>query len=69
MVISPRQKHQLSELKLNLLIHDKQIQHVDEHKVLGVIIDKELRWEQHIHSICKKVSKKYIRTFQTKTIS
>ena len=66
MVISTRQKHQLSELKLNLLIHDKEIQHVDEHKVLGVIIDKELRWEQHIHTICKKVSKNIYLLFKLK---
>ena len=66
MVITSRQKHQLSDLRLQLHVDSNKIQSVDNHKVLGVIVDKELRWEQHIHSICNKVSRNLYLLFKLK---
>ena len=33
------------------------ISQVTETKFLGVILDEKLNWQQHIHLVCKKISK------------
>jgi hypothetical protein len=57
MLISTRQKHQLSTNTLTLKLSDSNIEQVNEHKLLGVVIDNSLRWNAHIDSLCKRVSK------------
>ena len=57
MIVTTRQKHQLAPLALNLAINNVPIERVQEHKVLGVILDEELSWESHINFICKKLSR------------
>ena len=57
MLMTTRQKHQLSPLTLNLSIDNKSIDQVDSHKLLGVVLDHQLCWKPHIDSLCKKLSK------------
>ena len=57
MVITSRQKHQLKPLTLNLSIDSNTIEQVHTHKVLGVLIDDQLRWENHISSLSKKLAR------------
>ena len=57
MVVTTRQRHQLKPLVLNLAFQSQNITQVSEHKLLGVTVDKELKWEAHINNVCKKVSK------------
>ena len=57
MTITTRQKHQLKLPKLNLTIQSKPIEQVATHRLLGVTIDEQLKWEPHIKTICDKVSK------------
>ena len=60
MVITSRQKHQLDTLSLNLSVNSSKIEQVKEHRVLGLVIDQEMKWEAHIRSLCKKTIKKSI---------
>ena len=57
MIITTRQKQQVIRAKLNLKLDHKNIQEVKQHKMLGVIIDSELTWNQHIVNLIKKISK------------
>jgi hypothetical protein len=57
MVISSRQKHQRAPLSLNLVLGAHTVEQVETHKVLGVTIDNELRWQPHITNICKLVAR------------
>ena len=57
MVLTTRQKHQRRPLTLNLTLGKTPVQQVREHRVLGVIIDEELKWQSHIDNVCKHVSK------------
>ena len=57
MVITTRQKHQLKTLSLKLSVGASQIEQVREHRVLGIILDQEMKWESHITSLCKKLSR------------
>ena len=59
MLITTRQKRQNLPVKLPPIhIANKVVEEVDSHKVLGVIIDNNLSWSNHISSLCKKLSKK-----------
>ena len=57
MVICTRQKRQLSPLLLNLSMADTTIKQVSKHRLLGVIIDQNLTWQDHISHIGKTISK------------
>ena len=57
MVITSRQKHQLRPLSLSLSIDNHPIEQVHKHKVLGVIIDDELCWANHIDLLSKKLAR------------
>ena len=56
MIITTRQKHQRAPLKLSLSLGEKNIQQVNEHKVLGLIIDSDLSWHSHLNSLTKRLS-------------
>lgn len=57
MIITTRQKHQLTHEKLNLVLDDKVIEQVSEHRLLGVVVDEKLRWDAQIEDVCKKLSR------------
>ena len=56
MVITSRQKHQLQPLTLKLQINTETVEQVSNHRVLGIMVDQELRWHVHINNVCKRVS-------------
>ena len=58
MVIGTRQKHQLSPLQVKLTLEKTDTEQVHEHRVLGVTIDAEMKWQSHLSNVCKTVSKK-----------
>jgi len=55
--ISFQKKHQLKPLILNLTLGTNIIEQVREHKVLGITIDEELKWQPHTDNICKQVAR------------
>ena len=56
MLITTRQKRQNLETKLRpLTINNQIIDEVDNHKVLGVTIDNNLSWTNHLTSLCKRI--------------
>ena len=50
-------KKQLDMLSLKLFIGPKQIEQVNQHRVLGVTVDHVLRWLPHLENILKSVSR------------
>ena len=58
MIITTRQKHQLSDLSLRLSLDGQNIENVTEHRLLGLIVDNKFRWEAQIQHIRKSMSKK-----------
>ena len=58
MIITTRQKHQLSDLSLRLSLDDQNIENVTEHRPLGLIVDNKFRWHAQIECIRKSMSKK-----------
>ena len=57
MVITSRQKHQLTKPKLDLFIGDISVEQVKSHKMLGICLDSELNWQTQIHNLTKRLSK------------
>ena len=51
-----------------LFIGDSQVKNVDQTRYLGLIVGRKLNWEEHINSLCTKVSRaigflKYTRRY------
>ena len=58
MILTTRQKRQiLSSPPVQLLVGNKQLHEVSEHKLLGVIMDN-LTWGPHIRYLCKSLAKR-----------
>ena len=66
MVIATRQKHQRSPLRLKLDINSKTVVQVTEHRVLGITIDDEFKWQSHVSNICETVTKNMFLMSQLK---
>ena len=56
MIITTRQKHQLSDLPLRLSLGGQNIENVTEHRLLGLIVDNKFRWQAQSEHICKSMS-------------
>ena len=57
MIIGTRQKLITQDLnRINVRVDDTPIKRVQHTKSLGLIIDDNLQWKNHINSICKKIS-------------
>ena len=57
MIITTRQKHQLSGLSLRLSLGGQNIENVTEHRLLRFIVDNKFRWESQLKHIRKSMSK------------
>ena len=55
LIASKRKLNQISN-NLQILVNNSFIQQVKQKEVLGVIIDQELKWKEHIDAHCKKLS-------------
>ena len=66
MVITTRQKNQRSPLGIKLKVNSETVRKVKEHRVLGLAIEDELKWQLHVDNACKTVSKNVILMSQLK---
>ena len=56
MLISTKQRrHHLRNNQLAITLNDKQLQQVKQHKVIGVDVDENLQWREHVIGVFKKV--------------
>ena len=58
MTITTRQKRQNVSSRMPLYIGNEKIVEVATHKVLGVTIDNNLSWTNHVNELTKRVSQK-----------
>ena len=67
MYVSARQKRQKMKSDFKpLFIDNKSIEEVDSHKILGVIIDKNLTWTDHVMSLGKRLSNRILQLSKIK---
>ena len=57
MVIATRQRHQLSPLVLNLSVQNHAVVQVAEHRLLGVNVDNQMKWQSHVNKTCRTISR------------
>ena len=57
MIVTTRQKQQLTHPELELKLGTALIEQVESHKMLGVTINSHLTWNIHIESLIKRISK------------
>ena len=69
MIVTTRQKRQiLQKNPPRIHIAGTEIEEVDSHKVLGVIVDNNLLWSNHVTSLCKVVSQKIFQLTKIKNL-
>ena len=56
MLVSTRQKLQNTPDSLSLTLGSTPVEQVFEHRVLGITIDDQFKWEAHTDQVCKKLS-------------
>ena len=67
MCVTTRQKRQNQVSSLNpIYISNERVTEVESHKVLGVTIDNNLSWSDHVHILSKKVSQKVFQLSKIK---
>ena len=59
MVIATPQKHQLSPFQLKRTLQKTDNEQVHEHRILGVTIDAEMKWQSHPSNVCKWYQKNF----------
>ena len=63
MVIATRQRHELSPRQLKLTFEKTRIEQVNEHRLLGAIIDDEMKWQSHLNNLCNTIQKRILLSF------
>ena len=56
---SREKKHQLKPLMRKLTLGTDIVEQVREHRVLGLTIDEELKWQSLFDHICKQLAQNY----------
>ena len=56
MLMVTTQKHHKQQLSLNLNFETMPIEQVSKHRLLGVTVDEQLKWQKHINNICITLS-------------
>ena len=69
LIITTRQKHQLSDVSLRLSSVGQNIENVTEHRLLGFIVDTKFRWQAQIECIYAKACQKKCFLFLNCSIS
>ena len=59
-------KHQLKPLQMTLTLENTPVEQVREHRVLGVTIDNEFKWQTHINNVCKQLARNLFLLAQLK---
>ena len=57
MTVTSRQQHQLGISPLSLSLNNTNVEHVSSHRLLGIEVDNQLRWNAHIEKMSKTLSK------------
>ena len=58
-LMATRQKHQKQQLPVNFNFETTPTEQVLKHRLLGVTVDEQLKWQTHINSICRTVSRTF----------
>ena len=57
MLMAKRQKHQKQQLSSNLYFETTPKEQLSKHRLLGVTVVEQLKWQTHINNICRTVSR------------
>ena len=56
LITTKQRRHNLRNNQLAITLNDQQLQQVKQHKVIGVDVDENLQWREHVTGVFKKVS-------------
>ena len=56
LITTKQRRHHLRNNQLAITLNDQDLQQVTQHKVIGVVVDENLQWREHVNGVFKKVS-------------
>ena len=56
LITTKQRRHHLRNNQLAITLNDQQLQQLKQHKVIGVDVDENLQWREHVNGVFKKVS-------------
>ena len=56
LITTKQRRHHLRNNQLAITLNDQELQQVKQHKVIGVVVDENLQWREHVNGVFKKVS-------------
>ena len=55
LITTNQRRHHLRNNQLAITLNDQDLQQVTQHKVIGVVVDENLQWREHVNGVFKKV--------------
>ena len=56
LITTKQRRHHIQNARLNITINELNLQQVNQQKVIGVVVDENLKWREHVNGVYKKIS-------------
>ena len=56
LITTKQRRNHLRNKQLAITLNDQELQQVKQHKVIGVVVDDNLQWREHVTGVFKRVS-------------
>ena len=56
LITTKQRRHHLQNDRLNITLNELNLQQVSQQKVIGVVVDENLKWREHVNGVYKKIS-------------
>ena len=56
LITNQQPRRHLQNDRISITLNELNLQQVNQHKVIGVVVDENLKWREHAIGVCKKIS-------------
>ena len=55
LITTHQRRHHLQNDRLSIALNEHNLQQVNQQKVIGVVVDENLKWREHVNGVYKKI--------------
>ena len=59
LITTQQRRHHLQNDRLSIALDKENLQQVNQHKVIGVVVEENLKWREHVNGVCQKISQTF----------
>ena len=56
LITTDQRRHHRQNDRLSITLNEQNLQQVSQQKVIGVVVDENLKWQEHVNGVYKKIS-------------